>query len=56
MYITLMTYYCKYNNENAKHNDNVIDIEIDYCIYLTGSFIRMIILINKKQTLLSNIL
>ena len=49
MYIKLMDLYTTYNNNSAKHNDNVNEIEIDYMIYLTGSFIRFILLIEKNQ-------
>lgn len=49
MYIKLIDYYTKYNNENVKHNDNIAEIEIDYIIYLTGSFIRFILLIEKNE-------
>lgn len=49
MYIKLMDLYATYNNNSAKHNDNVNEIEIDYMIYLTGSFIRFILLIEKNK-------
>ena len=49
MYIKLMDLYTTYNNNSAKHNDNVNEIEIDYMIYLTGSFIRFILLIEKNK-------
>lgn len=48
MYVKLIDYYSKYNNDKAKHNDKVLDIEIDYMIYLTGSFIRMLIQLDKS--------
>lgn len=49
MYIKLIDLYATYNNNTAKHNDNVNEIEIDYIIYLTGSFIRFILLIEKTN-------
>lgn len=49
MYIKLMDLYTKFNNNNAKHNDNIKEIEIDYMIYLTGNFIRLIVLIEKNK-------
>ena len=49
MYIKLMDLYTKFNNNNAKHNDNIKEIEIDYMIYLTGNFIRLIVLIEKSK-------
>lgn len=50
MYIKLIDLYATYNNNTAKHNDNVNEIEIDYIIYLTGSFIRFILLIEKNKS------
>lgn len=48
MFLKLLDYYCKYNNNHAKH-DNVIDeTEIDFVIYLTGSFIRFLIKVRQK--------
>ena len=49
MYIKLMDLYTKFNNNNAKHNDKIKEIEIDYMIYLTGNFIRLIVLIEKSK-------
>ena len=49
MYIKLMDLYMKYNDDNAKHGDNIESIEIDYLIYLTGSFIRFILEIEKSK-------
>lgn len=49
MYVKLLDLYATYNNNTAKHNDNVNEVEIDYIIYLTGSFIRFIILIEKSK-------
>lgn len=50
MYIKLLDLYATYNNNTAKHNDNVNEVEIDYIIYLTGSFIRFILLIEKNKS------
>lgn len=49
IYIKLMDYYTKYNNHHAKHDDSVIEIEIDYLIYLTSSFIRFIMLVEEQK-------
>ena len=49
MYIVLMDYYAKYNDNHAKHDNSVVEIEIDHLIYLTASFIRFIILIEEKK-------
>lgn len=39
----ILDIYAKYNNVHAKHDDNVRENEIEFIIYLTGSFIRFII-------------
>lgn len=49
MYITLLDYYVKYNNNHAKHNDDVDEIEVDFLIYLTGNFLRFIISVENKK-------
>lgn len=49
MYIVLIDYYAKYNDNHAKHDDSVVEIEIDYLTYLTASFIRFIILTEEKK-------
>jgi len=43
MYTTLLTYYAKYEDECAKHNDKTKENEDEFIIYLTGSFIRFIL-------------
>lgn len=50
MYMKLLDYYEKYNNNNVKHNENIAAVEIDYMIYLTGSFMRFILLIERNKT------
>lgn len=49
MYIKLLDLYTNYNNDNAKHGNNIIGYEVDYLIYLTGSFIRFILLIENSE-------
>lgn len=49
MYIKLFDLYTTYNNDNAKHGDNIKNQEIDYLIYLTGNFIRLIIQIEESK-------
>lgn len=49
MYINLINLYAKFNNNNVKHNDNVFKVELDYMIYLTGSFIRFILMLEKSK-------
>lgn len=49
MYIKLLKIYTDYNNDNVKHGDCIMGIEIDYLIYLTGSFIRLIVQIESTK-------
>lgn len=49
MYIKLFNLYTIYNNDNAKHGDNITENEVDYLIYLTGSFIRLILQIEEEK-------
>ncbi len=49
MYIKLFDLYTIYNNDNAKHGDNITENEVDYLIYLTGSFIRLILQIEEEK-------
>lgn len=43
MFIKLLDYYEKYNNEHAKHDDSTNEEELDFLIYLTGNFLRLLI-------------
>lgn len=43
LFSTLVSYYSLYNNENVKHNDKCSENEIEFIIYLTGTFIRFLI-------------
>lgn len=51
MYMKLLNSYMEYNNDNAKHGDSIMETEIDYLVYLTGTFIRLIVQIElaKKE-------
>ena len=49
MYIKLIDFYTKYNNDNAKHGDKVSEVEIDYLTYLTGTFMRLILQIEELK-------
>ena len=50
LYSTLVSHYSTYNNENVKHNDNCSENEIEFIIYLTGTFIRFLIQTKSKET------
>ena len=42
MFIKLIEYYSKYQNEHIKHDDKVVEIEIDFLIDITSSFMKSI--------------
>lgn len=49
LYFTLISHYNLYNNENVKHNDKCSSNEIEFIIYLTGTFIRFLIQTKANQ-------
>lgn len=49
MFSTLFAFYTTYNNQNVKHNDNCIEVESEYIIYLTGTFIRFLIKVKNLE-------
>ena len=49
MFSTLFLFYTRYNNENVKHADNCIELESEYIIYLTGTFIRFLIKVREQE-------
>ena len=51
MFFKLIDCYAKYNNLHAKHDDSVDENELDFLLYLTGSFIHFLIKINKKNVI-----
>ncbi len=52
MFRQQISYYSKYQNEHAKHNDSIQKSEIEFMIYLTGTFMRFILTleINPKSS------
>lgn len=52
MYRTLIGYYTNYQNEYAKHPDKldepVDEAEVEFLIYLTGTFIRFLMLVEPR--------
>lgn len=47
MFTTLVNYYSDYQNQYAKHNDKVDESEIEFIIYLTGTFIRHLMVLER---------
>lgn len=48
-YVTLIGLFTCYQNESVKHNEKYITQEIEYILYLTGSFIRFIMTIDEED-------
>lgn len=48
MYNTLISQYVHYQNKNVKHNEKLSEKEIEFIIYLTGTFIRFLLQIKEK--------
>ena len=44
---SLLPYYIEYQNEYAKHNDKVSYLELEFMIYLTGTFMRFLITLEE---------
>ena len=42
MFVRLVDYFCKYQNEHVKHNDKVIELEIDFIVDIASSFMKAI--------------
>lgn len=49
MYQRLIDCYNKYNNKHTKHGNDVENIEADYMVYLTGSFMRFMIQLRRLE-------
>lgn len=56
MYWTLIKYYSDYQNNHAKHSDDVNDTEVEFILYLTGTFMRFLLITETKgnDSLLTN--
>lgn len=42
MFIKLIEYFSKYQNEHVKHDDQVVEIEIDFMVDITSAFMKSI--------------
>lgn len=54
MYVKLLDCFATYNNQHIKHNDhsNLIgQSEIEYMIYTTGAFLRLIVQLEKEKAI-----
>lgn len=43
MFRTLISYYSNYQNEHVKHNDAVIEDEVEFVIEITSSFMKHLV-------------
>ena len=43
MFLKLIDYYCKYQNFYVKHDDAVIEEEIEFIFEITSSFMKHIV-------------
>lgn len=48
MFMTLVSYYCHYQNDYVKHNDAVKEEEIDFIMEITSSFMKHLVKITKQ--------
>lgn len=42
MFVKLIDYYSKYQNEHVKHNDKIVELEIDFMVDITSAFMKTI--------------
>ena len=49
MFFKLLECYEKYNNSHAKHDDSVNENEVDFLLYMTGSFMRFLVKLNADK-------
>jgi len=43
MFVKLLDYYCKYQNNYIKHDDAVIEEEIEFVMEITSSFMKHLV-------------
>ena len=49
MFQKLVEYYSKYNNTYVKHNDNIIEEEVEFVFELTSSFMKHFVRISNRK-------
>ena len=50
MLVSLISHYYLLNNEVAKHNDKMDKKYLEFLLYQTGIFIRMLIVVKMEET------
>ena len=48
MYNDLITRFASYQNEAVKHNERYSPMEIEFMIYLTGTFLRLLVQLHRS--------
>jgi len=48
MFVKLVDYYCKYQNRYVKHNDSVIEEEVEFVFEITSSFMKHIVRLSAR--------
>lgn len=48
MFVKLIDYYAKYNNSYVKHDDAVIEEEIEFILEITSSFMKHLVRLNGR--------
>jgi hypothetical protein len=49
LYRQLICHFAKYQNDAVKHGDNWTELEVEYMIYLTGTFMRLLLQIQRSD-------
>lgn len=49
MFVTLVEYYAKYHNSYVKHDDSVIEEEIEFIFEITSSFMKHLIRLGTEE-------
>lgn len=49
MLVSLISHYYLFNNEAAKHNDKIDEKYLEFLMYQTGVFIRMLVVVKKDS-------
>jgi len=49
MFMTLLGYYCQYQNDHVKHNDSVNEHEIEFVLEITSSFMKHLVRIAQAE-------
>ncbi|MBI1177718.1 hypothetical protein GC207_09805 [bacterium] len=48
MFVSLLSYYCQYQNDYVKHDDAIIEEEIEFVIEITSSFMKHLVRLTEN--------